>query len=161
VDVGPTLHILASLISRFLGYEASRTKTKFCAVCEIACDTHESLVLRKNTNNRHLILDIIMEWVQPTTVRSFSDSRGMKYSYYGPEEGDQTSLQSDLNTACLRTAVKLLEQLQLQPGDGDSAGEDGVHVVSRLFNRYSGALLHGLDTYYNDDMVGCLNIHIG
>lgn len=75
VDAGPTLHLLASLISPFLGYEASRTKTKFCAMCEIACDSQESLMLRKNTNKRHLILDIIMEWVQPTTVSGFQFER--------------------------------------------------------------------------------------
>ncbi|KAF8635007.1 hypothetical protein AX15_000591 [Amanita polypyramis BW_CC] len=134
VDIGPALYLLASLISRFPGFEACRTKTKFCAMCEVACDSHESVELRKDTNNRHLILDIIMEWVQPTN------------------EGDQITFQSDVNMACLRTAVKLLEQLQLQPAEGESAGEDNAHVVSRLFNRYSGALLHGLDTYYNDDM---------
>ena len=156
MDIGPALYLLASLISRFLGYEASRTKTKFCTMCEIACDSQERLELRRNTTNRHLILDIILEWVQPTTVSSFSnfqEARGYLH-FFGFEEGDQFVLQGDLNMACLRTAVKLLEQLQLQPGDGDSAGEDRAHVVSRLFNRYSGALLHGLNTCYNDDPVG-------
>ncbi|KAK2465915.1 hypothetical protein APHAL10511_001556 [Amanita phalloides] len=133
VDIGPTLYMLASLISRIPGNEASRTKAKFCTVSEIASDSQESLQLRKNTNMRHLILDIIMEWVKPTN------------------EGDPTHIQCELNMACLRTAVKLLEQLHLQPSESESAGEDGGHVVSRLFNRYSGALLHGLNTYYNDD----------
>jgi len=81
------------------------------------------------------------------------------YTFFGLKEGDQTVLQGDLNMACLRTAVKLLEQLQLQPGDGDSAGEDRAHVVSRLFNRYSGALLHGLNTCYSDDLVGYQDKH--
>jgi hypothetical protein len=46
--------------------------------------------------------------------------------------------------ACLKAAVRLLEHLQLLPPDG-SAGGDSVHVVSRLFIRYSGILLKGLD----------------
>ncbi|KAF8638594.1 hypothetical protein AX17_002135 [Amanita inopinata Kibby_2008] len=133
IDVGPTLHSLASLISRFTGFEAARTKSKFCLICDLVCDRQDMLILRKDTSTRHLILDMIMEWIQPAN------------------DDDAMSLQSDLNMACLRTAVKLLEQLQLQPAENTSPGDDSVHVVSRLFNRYSGALLHGLDTYHKDD----------
>jgi hypothetical protein len=144
VDVGPTLYLLASLISRFAGFDASRAKTKFCAICDIACDSEEPLVLRKDTNHRHLILDIILEWVQPTNV---CESLAVR------PEADQSTLQGDLNMACLRSAAKLLERLQLQPPENTSPEDDSVHVASRLFNRYSGALLHGLDTYYSDDIV--------
>ncbi|KIL70462.1 hypothetical protein M378DRAFT_1044573 [Amanita muscaria Koide BX008] len=133
IDVGLIFSLLASLISRFPGNEASRIKVKFCGICDTACDSQEPLILRKDTNQRHLILDIILEWIKPTS------------------EADQYTLQCDLNMACLKTAVKLLEQLQLQPPEGTSPEDDCVHVASRLFNRYSGALLHGLDTYYNED----------
>jgi len=47
--------------------------------------------------------------------------------------------------ACLRTSVKLLDRLQLRPMDISNTGDDTVHVVSRLFNKYSGALLQGLE----------------
>lgn len=51
--------------------------------------------------------------------------------------------------ACLRSSVKLLDRLELRPV-GVNAGDDSVHVVSRLFNKYSGALLQALKTYQND-----------
>lgn len=53
--------------------------------------------------------------------------------------------QGELNMACLRTAVKLLERLELKPLDASSTGDDSVHVVSRLFNKYSVILLEGLE----------------
>lgn len=53
-------------------------------------------------------------------------------------------LQQELNIASLRTAVKLLDKLQLRPLD-HAAVDDHVHVVSRLFNRYATTLLRGLD----------------
>lgn len=53
-------------------------------------------------------------------------------------------VQNELNICCLRTGVKLMERLQLQPLDG-STGDDSVHVVSRLFVRYSNTLMRGLE----------------
>jgi hypothetical protein len=50
----------------------------------------------------------------------------------------------DLNICCIRTAVKLLDRLQLRPLDG-SSGDDTGHALSRLFGRYSGILLKGLE----------------
>lgn len=44
-------------------------------------------------------------------------------------------MQADLDVACLRTVVKLLDRLQLQPVDGTTRAES-VHVQIRLFYRY-------------------------
>jgi neurofibromin 1 len=52
----------------------------------------------------------------------------------------------DLNMACLRAVVKLLDRLQLRPLDTSNTGDDAVHYVVRLFNKYSTALLMSLDT---------------
>lgn len=41
--------------------------------------------------------------------------------------------------------MKLVDRLQLLPLDDSSAGDDIVHVVTRLFHKYSGTLLKGLD----------------
>jgi len=56
--------------------------------------------------------------------------------------------------ACLRTAVKLLDHLQLRPVDPSNAGDDMVHVVSRLFNKYSSALLKCLEACHVEVPVG-------
>jgi hypothetical protein len=52
-------------------------------------------------------------------------------------------MQIDLNFACLRTCVKLLDRLQIQSLDETTTGDDSIHVVSRLFHKYSGLLLRG------------------
>ena len=48
--------------------------------------------------------------------------------------------------ACLRVFVKLLDRLQLRSLDASNTGNDVVHYVSRLFNKYSSALLTSLET---------------
>ena len=48
--------------------------------------------------------------------------------------------------ACLQPVVKLLDRLQLRSFDASNTGDDVVHYVSRLFNKYSTALLTSLET---------------
>ena len=48
--------------------------------------------------------------------------------------------------ACLRAVVKLLDRLQLRSLDMSNTGDDAVHYVARLFNKYSTALLMSLET---------------
>jgi hypothetical protein len=86
----------------------------------------------------------------PTLV-ILSDSRSC---YSQDRDGDQAEIQTELNMACLRTSVKLLDRLQLRPVDVSNTGDDTVHVVSRLFNKYSGVLLQGLEACRIDNVVG-------
>jgi len=56
--------------------------------------------------------------------------------------------------SCLRAAVKLLERLELRPaGQGDEAAS----AVSRLFNKYSSALLGSIETCQSESAV-CVTI---
>lgn len=70
-------------------------------------------------------------------------------------EVDAIQLQYDINISALRTAVRLLDRLKLQsidtnvPHDGDDLG----HAVSRLFIRYSNALLRALDVCQSEQPV--------
>ena len=52
-------------------------------------------------------------------------------------------LRHEANVSALRTIVRLLERLRLQPIDV-SAGDDASHVISRRYLRYQTVLLHGL-----------------
>ncbi len=58
-------------------------------------------------------------------------------------EGSLIRLRHDTNVASLRTVVRLLERLRLQPLES-SSGDDATHVVSRRFVRYQNVLLHAL-----------------
>ena len=57
---------------------------------------------------------------------------------------------AELNMACLRTAAKLLERLQLRPIDVAHTGDETVHVILGVFKRYSDRLLDCLDKGQND-----------
>ncbi|GLB34218.1 putative GTPase-activator protein for Ras-like GTPases [Lyophyllum shimeji] len=133
IDVSSTMLTLASFMARFTGSGSFRLKTKFCVMCESVCDRTNTLAVRKDSSARHNILDIIIGWIQSTT----------------DAQGDLAVIQNELNMACLRTAVKLLDRLHLRPVDTNT-GDDSVHVVSRLFNKYAGALLQALEAYHSD-----------
>ncbi|KAF8076811.1 hypothetical protein FPV67DRAFT_1605221 [Lyophyllum atratum] len=133
IDVSSTMLTLASFMARFNGPLSIRLKTKFCIMCESVCDRTDTLAVRKDSSARHNILDIVIGWIQPTM----------------DAQGELAAIQNELNMACLRTSVKLLDRLQLRPVDANT-GDDSVHVVSRLFNKYSGALLQALEAYPSD-----------
>ncbi|KAG5648701.1 hypothetical protein DXG03_000048 [Asterophora parasitica] len=133
IDVSSTMSTLASFMTRFTGPPSFRLKTKFCAMCESVCNRTDTLAVRKDSSARHHILDIIIGWIQPTTGNT----------------GELATILNELNMSCLRTSVKLLDRLHLRPVDANT-GDDGVHVVSRLFNKYSGALLQALEAYHSD-----------
>lgn len=59
---------LASFIARFGSLTSLRIKIKFCNLCDSVCERPDTLTLHKDSSARHSILDIIMEWIQPTNV---------------------------------------------------------------------------------------------
>lgn len=68
---------------------------------------------------------------------------------------DIVQVQYDLNMACLKTSVKLLDRLKLQPIDTNVAhdGDDLGHAISRLFIRYVQLLLGALELCQSDNLV--------
>ncbi|KAJ7458402.1 hypothetical protein B0H11DRAFT_187286 [Mycena galericulata] len=130
IDISLTMLSLASFIARFDPQSASRLRLKFCALCDAVCDRTDTLTLRKDNPARQKILDIVMEWMQMAPNSHVQD--------FGPT-------QNELNIACLRTCVKLLDRLQIRPQDEASTGDDSVHQVSRLFHKYAALLLRGHD----------------
>jgi hypothetical protein len=63
------------------------------------------------------------------------------YSYQTPQKDPFAA--TELGMTCLRATVKLLERLELR---SDSQGDESVNTVSRLFNKYSTALLGSIET---------------
>ncbi|RDB19915.1 Neurofibromin [Hypsizygus marmoreus] len=136
IDITSTMLTLANFMARFTGPTTCRVKTKFCIMCESVCDRTDTLTVRKDNSARHSILDIVMSWIQSEDI-----------------DGELATVQSELNMACLRTSVKLLDRLQLRPVDNSNTGDDTVHVISRLFNKYSGALLQALEACQIDSSI--------
>ncbi|KAG1755407.1 hypothetical protein EDB19DRAFT_1661084 [Suillus lakei] len=139
IDLGSILHILVAFISRFSDPVSYRIRVKFCALCDSICHRTDTLTLRKDDLSRNRIIDIVMDWFQDPT--SNTDPEAVQFQY-------------ELNFASLRTVVKLLERLKLQPIDNNSNdGDDSGHAVSRLFIRYSHVLLRALDICQSDPIV--------
>ncbi|KAJ7094350.1 hypothetical protein C8R44DRAFT_384405 [Mycena epipterygia] len=142
IDISLTMLALASFIARFDPQAASRLRLKFCALCDAVCDRTDTLTLRKDNPARQKILDIVMEWMQTVPTSTISDV---------------SPIQNELNIACLRTCVKLLDRLQIRPPDETATGDDSIHQVSRLFHKYAALLLRGhdecqLDSLHSDNV---------
>ncbi|KAG6811909.1 hypothetical protein H0H92_005307 [Tricholoma furcatifolium] len=134
IDVSSTIVALSSCLAKFEGPSSYRLKNKFCVMTESACLRSDVLGMQKNSSARRQILDMIIGWIRPCS---------------SVIEQGITREENELNMACLRASVKLLDRLELRPVDANT-GDDSVHVVSRLFNKYSGALLQALETVQND-----------
>lgn len=146
-DLSQTLLSLTSFIERFSESSSLRLKIKFCAFCENALARSDAFGLRKDESVRNTLLDIVVEWIQPE-VRYGSMSLSVAnvlHQFLGQDapEGSLNRLRHDTNVASLRTVVRLLERLRLQPLE-NSSGDDATHVVSRRFVRYQNVLLHAL-----------------
>ncbi|KAF8806096.1 hypothetical protein BYT27DRAFT_7141632 [Phlegmacium glaucopus] len=129
VDMSLSMEMLATFIARFSGPSTHRIKTKYCVLCESVCSRTDTLTIRKDSPTRYIILDILLQWMSPRVPGT-----------------PQSTVLNDLNMACLRAIVKLLDRLQLRLPDTSNTGDDAAHYVSRLFNKYSTALLMSLET---------------
>jgi hypothetical protein len=150
MDISTTLLALGGSVDRMNEATSLRLKMKYCALCDSVCARTGTISSYKDMGDRHNILDIVMEWIQEPMPVCFLSSdipfhlpRWLAF-FSQSSHADAIRAQVDLNRACLRTAIKLLDRLQLRPLDG-SAGDDLGHVVARLFNRYSSILLKCLD----------------
>jgi hypothetical protein len=137
VDVMAILLSFASFLSRFTDAACNRIRIKYCAMCDSALDRLDKLALRRDSSPRQNILDVILDWVQdPATVCHFLVFVIDLTSPIGFVQvvDCEPSQQFEMNLAILRTSVRLMDRLQLQPHE--ATGEEAHHVVSRLFARY-------------------------
>ncbi|KAF7302288.1 Ras-GAP domain-containing protein [Mycena indigotica] len=150
IDISGTMHSLASFIGRFDAYAALRLRLRFCILCDAVCDRADLLTIRRDSPARQRILDILAEWMQ--TLPEI------------PSHSPEHLAQTELNFACLRTCVKLLDRLQIRPPEEAAAGDDSAHSVSRLFHKYSSLLLRGhiecqLDDVRSDNVSEAMSLH--
>lgn len=70
MDLGSTLAVIASFMGRFHDAISYRLKMKFCALCEGVFSQGELIAMRKDSNNRQKIADIVTEWIQDPALVS-------------------------------------------------------------------------------------------
>ena len=69
IDISSTMLQLASFMARFRGPATFRMKIKFCVMCESVSDRTHTLTVRNESAARRSILDMVISWIQPITVR--------------------------------------------------------------------------------------------
>ncbi|KAF7975643.1 hypothetical protein HWV62_9093 [Athelia sp. TMB] len=137
IDISETLVTLTGFIARYNNPVSHRIRIKLCALCDSICERTDTLILRSDTTARQEIVDMIMDWIQDTSITA---------------EADIFNHQSNLNIACIRSAVSLMKNLDLRVSDAHNA--DGTsHNVARLFIRYSTVLLKSLHPNHRGSLV--------
>ncbi|GBE80125.1 hypothetical protein SCP_0213280 [Sparassis crispa] len=138
IDIGSTLLILAGFITRLHDPSSSRIKIKYCGLCESVFKQAETIIIRKDTDTRQNVVDIVIDWIQDPSLI---------------EAPDLAATQRELNMTAFKTVVNLLDCLQLQAPPGTS-GEEATHVISRLFIRYLNFLLKVVESSRTNYIVG-------
>ena len=146
VDMSSSMQMLAIFLARFSGPASYHIKIRYCNLCESICNRTDTLTIRKDSPARYIILDVLLQWMSPRVRLSFIPSEIPPNMLQISERPIPSTPFNHLNMACLRAAVKLLDRLQLRSHDISNTGEDAIHYVSRLFNKYSTALLTSLET---------------
>ncbi|CAO3626389.1 unnamed protein product [Cunninghamella echinulata] len=128
VDFGGLIDQYAKYLNKLgSGQSALKMKIRFCHLCEVLMAKKDRISIRQEFKLRNKLLEIIVEWtsdfsLNPDTGVSISANRGDKYH-------------RDLDLACLKTIVGLLQQLPLQPSDTVHE-TDSTQVKSRIFYKY-------------------------
>ncbi|SAM09354.1 hypothetical protein [Absidia glauca] len=128
VDFGGLIDQYAKYLNKLgNGQLALTMKIRFCHLCEVLMAKKDRINIRQEFRLRNKLLEIIVEWTSDFSLNldtgvDLSSSRGDKYH-------------RDLDLACLKTIVGLLQQLPLQPSDPVHE-TDSTQVKSRIFYKY-------------------------
>lgn len=69
LGVCSTLLTLATFIARFHDTTSYRLRLKYCALCDTVCDKNDLMTIRKDSEARQNIADVVIDWIQdPVTV---------------------------------------------------------------------------------------------
>ncbi|KAI9026450.1 hypothetical protein CLU79DRAFT_741805 [Phycomyces nitens] len=128
VDFSNLIHQYAQYLNRLGCTEMStKIKIKMCQLCEVLMDRKDRITLRQEFKLRNKLLEIIVEWTS-----DFALPDGTTYS------GTSTNMikfQRELDLACLKTIVALLQQLPLQTSE-PLHDTDSSQLKSRIFYKY-------------------------
>ncbi|ORX62830.1 hypothetical protein DM01DRAFT_1403269 [Hesseltinella vesiculosa] len=128
VDFGGLIDQYAKYLNKLGSSQlALKMKSRFCHLCEVMMAKKDRINIRQEFKLRNKLLEIIVEWtsdfsLNPDPLVTVSGDRGDKFH-------------RDLDLACLKTIVGLLQQLPLQPSDS-SHEADSTQVKSRIFYKY-------------------------
>ncbi|KAL1920332.1 uncharacterized protein VTP21DRAFT_1478 [Calcarisporiella thermophila] len=129
VDVGSLVLNFARYLHRLSHSQPTviRTKIKMCQLCEMLILKKECVTLNQEVTLRNRLLEIVVEWTS-----DFSKSDGQPNVQ---EVLQQERLYRDLDLACLKAIVVLLQKLPLIPTNNEGES-DNSQAKSKLFYKY-------------------------
>ncbi|KAL7332161.1 hypothetical protein PS15p_204242 [Mucor circinelloides] len=153
IDFSTLIHQFADYLNRLPNtYITLRIKIKMCLLIEAVMQKKEHIVIRDEMRLRNKLLEICVEWT--------SDFALLRKPVETGQHIDR--LQKDLDQACLKAIVSLLQQLPLQPSEAVRPA-DISQVKSKLFLKYFSFFRKLLDRYKQSEsdahIVGKLGIH--
>ncbi|KDQ15349.1 hypothetical protein BOTBODRAFT_54648 [Botryobasidium botryosum FD-172 SS1] len=126
-DIGKImLHIAGFLHRSTSNPTAQRLKVRFCGLTDTLISKRVLLGFDTTQTIRNILLDTIVDW-------AFDDPS--EDTLTGRDRSEFQRYQKDVDMACLKSAVGLVEGLQLKQIDGSSEDDD-PHLHTRLFYRY-------------------------
>ncbi|KAI9005808.1 hypothetical protein CLU79DRAFT_712957 [Phycomyces nitens] len=126
IDFSTLIHQFAKYLNKVpSNYVVLRIKIKICHLVEALMAKKDQIVIRTEIKLRNRLLEIIVEWTS-----DFSLQNSKSNVYQDVLQNDK--LNRDLDHACLKAIVGLLQQLPLQPSENGRQG-DPSQLKSRLF----------------------------
>ncbi|KAH7098759.1 hypothetical protein BKA62DRAFT_711739 [Auriculariales sp. MPI-PUGE-AT-0066] len=124
VDISRTVMAISRMFRRGdVSKAAYRVKLKFCQLCDTLIKKKDLVSVRKENSLRNALVEKCFEWIK--------DSQ----NHLKTIDPMHLRIQAESDTACLSTAVTLLQDLRLEPPD-QATSSDKANLLSRLFNRY-------------------------
>ncbi|KAI8076544.1 uncharacterized protein B0P05DRAFT_546306 [Gilbertella persicaria] len=117
-------------------YITMRIKIKMCFLIETIMHKKEQVIIRDEMRLRNKLLEIIVEWTSDFAIQRKPVEAGQHVD----------RLQKDLDQACLKAIVSLLEQLPLQPSEAVRPAEIS-QIKSKMFLKYFAFFRKFLDRY--------------
>lgn len=139
VDLGAmTLSLARYLASLKDDYTILRVKIRMCNLVELVARKKQIVNLRQDVKIRNHLLQILSEWMtRPGKAES-------PYAGQGYKREEFVRLQRDLDRACLRAMVNLLDRLTLQAPEITN-DTDAIDMRSTMFKAYFNSFLALLD----------------
>ncbi|KAI8142067.1 hypothetical protein BJV82DRAFT_159057 [Fennellomyces sp. T-0311] len=132
IDFNTLIHQFAKYLNKLPNnFNALRIKIKMCHLVEALMQKKEQIVVRDEMRLRNKLLELIVEWTSDFALQK----PDIKTSYVVQDVSQNEKLHRDLDQACLKAIVAILNQLPLQSSE-PVRDADTNQVKSRLFYKY-------------------------
>lgn len=137
IDFSTLIHAFAKYLNKLPdNFSTIRMKIKMCHLVEAMLQKKEQIIVRDEMRLRNKLLEIIVEWTSDFALQKPENKLMFQQQHHHQQDVAQSErLHRDLDLACLKAIVALLQQLPLQ--SSEPVRETDVNQVkSRLFYKY-------------------------